>query len=96
MRLECITVGSYKEPEPFPSYVGIPEYFVTDITTEALPGGICRVVCGVRHHGEVQWLYSCVMPAALVATISQQVAECGRQASSGVTRRVSRLSDIDS
>jgi hypothetical protein len=97
MRLECITMGSsYQETEQIPSYTGLQEFYVDVLATQIIGGSAnVRVIAGARHPAGIEWLYSVVMPGALLDRMSQQCAEVGRQATSAVTRRVTRMSDFE-
>jgi hypothetical protein len=57
-------------PEGAPETFGLPEYYVTEVLQEVC-GGDVRMVCGVKRMGQINWLFSVVIPADRLIIHSQ-------------------------
>lgn len=69
-------MGMHEETQSAPDTFGLPEYFVTDVVTE-ICGSNVRIICGARRGGQVQWLYSVIMPADRLIISAQECKNAG-------------------
>jgi len=77
-----------------PDTFGLPEYFVSNIATEA-DGPNVRIVCGVNRGGQVHWLFSYVMRADLVASQAGVIRGAAEEALAGRQRTNPALSSLN-
>lgn len=64
-------MGMQEAPAGAPDTYGLPEYFISHVSTE-IDGSNVRVICGIKRSGHMHWLYSCVMRADLLLAAARQ------------------------
>jgi hypothetical protein len=72
-------MGMHEEAPSAPDTYGLPEYFISEVSTE-IDGPNVRMICGIRRGGQTHWLYSCVMRADLLMIGGRMVTAAAERA----------------